>query len=567
MTIIHQFENIVKQYPKNTALGYLLQGRYKKITYQELDNWRLQLASYFKTKGFQPGEKIALLLPNSPEWIISDLAAATSGLIVVPIHTTYNHIFIQNVIRHSGAEYLVVHKDLYKKHQDTIQKLDFKIIFIVGFIEEEMSGTNIIAWPLSYKTAKVGYIESVPKEADVHTIIYTSGTTGDPKGVMLTHKNLVADALSAKRSIEIYSYDRFFSFMPLSHAFERMAGYYCPLFSGADVYFAQNKDTLIYDIKKAKPTVLSSVPRIFEKIYGKIFDKIETGPKYKKKMFFKALKLSAQKRKAKLNFGQYILWFCLDLLVFWKLRAVLGGNLRLAISGGASLDVKIIRFFEDLGVTIIEGYGLTETSPIVSVNPLVGHRAGTVGKAIDCNQIKILDNKEILVKGDNVMSGYYKNENMTAEVMDADGWLYTGDLGFLDKEGFLTIIGRAKDMIVLSTGKNIFPEAIENVLNESRYISQSMIYGDRDKHISALIVPNFEQLTIWCQHHNIRLDLNDDRIQNFYKEKIEERVRDFAKIEQVNHFKLISTEFSQENGLLTPTLKLKRSKIREKYRV
>ncbi|MBT4649102.1 AMP-binding protein, partial [bacterium] len=203
--------------------------------------------------------------------------------------------------------------------------------------------------------------------------------------------------------------------------------------------------------------------------------------------------------------------------------------------------------------------------PIISVNPISDCRAGTVGQALDCNQIKILDNKEILIKGDNVMLGYYNNDVLTKETIDKDGWLSSGDLGFIDKDGFLTIIGRAKDMIVLSTGKNIFPEGIENVLNESRYISQSMIYGDKSKHISAIIVPNFEQLKLWCEKYSIKLNLTDERIVDFYKLKVDHKLKNFAKIEQINSFKLISEEFSQENGLLTPTLKLKREKVLSKY--
>jgi len=275
--------------------------------------------------------------------------------------------------------------------------------------------------------------------------------------------------------------------------------------------------------------------------------------------------LSVLRRKDELTFTQTFLWFLLNILVFRKLRSILGGHLRLAVSGGASLDLKVIKFFENLGVQIIEGYGMTETSPIISVNPISDCRAGTVGQALDCNQIKILDNKEILIKGDNVMLGYYNNDVLTKETIDKDGWLSSGDLGFIDKDGFLTIIGRAKDMIVLSTGKNIFPEGIENVLNESRYISQSMIYGDKSKHISAIIVPNFEQLKLWCEKYSIKLNLTDERIVDFYKLKVDHKLKNFAKIEQINSFKLISEEFSQENGLLTPTLKLKREKVLSKY--
>lgn len=564
-TTIVSFQEVVEQYPNNTALAFLIQDHYKKITYKQLDNYRLQLAYYWQKNGWKKGQKVAIMLDNSPEWAISDLAAATLGVVTVPIHTTYNHIFLKNVILHSETDYLVIHKKFYDKHKETIKKLPLKKIIIVGFIEEQNNKAKIESWPLSYKEAQVGKIISDVHANDLHTIIYTSGTTGDPKGVMLSHRNLMINTYSAKRSVIINPEDRFFSFLPLSHAFERVAGYYAAILSGSSIYFAQSKETLIEDIKKAKPTIINSVPRIFEKIYGKIFDKIDSSNPSQKKIFFKGLQLSVLKRKNELTFLQNFLWFLLNILVFRKLRSILGGHLRLAVSGGASLDLQVIKFFENLGVQIIEGYGMTETSPIISVNPIDDCRAGTVGQVLDCNQIKILDDKEILIKGNNVMLGYYNNDALTKKTIDKDGWLHSGDLGFIDKEGFLTIIGRAKDMIVLSTGKNIFPEAIENVLNESRYISQSMIYGDKSKHISALIVPNFEQLKLWCEKHNIKLNLTDERIIEFYKLKIEDKLKHFAKVEQTNNFKLISEEFSQENGLLTPTLKLKREKVLNKY--
>ena len=564
-TIIASFQGVVEQYPKNTALAFLIQDHYKKITYKQLDNYRLQLAYHWQRKGWQKGKKVAIMLDNSPEWIITDLAAATIGLVTVPIHTTYNHIFLKNVILHSQTDYLVIHKKFYDKHRETINELPLKKIIIVGFIEETNNKDKIESWPLSYKEQQMGKVVSDIDEKDLHTIIYTSGTTGDPKGVMLSHRNLVINTQSAKRRVIINPEDKFFSFLPLSHAFERTAGYYAAILSGSSIYFAQSKETLIEDIKKAKPTIINSVPRIFEKIYGKVFDKIDSSNPRKKKIFFKGLQLSVLKRKNELSFLQTVFWKLLDIIIFRKLRAILGGKLRLAISGGASLDLKVIKFFENLGVQIIEGYGMTETSPIISVNPIDDCRAGTVGQVLGCNQVDISDEKEILIKGDNIMLGYYNNDALTKETIDKDGWLHSGDLGFVDKEGFLTIIGRAKDMIVLSTGKNIFPEAIENVLNESRYINQSMIYGDKDKHISAFIVPNFEQLKLWCEKHNIKLNLTDERIIEFYKLKIDHRLKNFSKVEQINNFKLISEEFSQENGLLTPTLKLKREKVLNKY--
>ncbi|MBT4849554.1 long-chain fatty acid--CoA ligase [Candidatus Parcubacteria bacterium] len=563
MTIAEKFKQVLAEYGSHTAVAFLVDDEYKKVSYNQLNNYRLRIAHTWKKYGWKKEEKVAVMLPNSLEWIISDLAAATLGLVFVPIHTTFSEEYIKKVIQHSGAKYLVIHVDFLAKHEQAIKALNLEKIVMVG--KSYKIPNKVEQWPFLEEEKEVEDIKDQVSDDSLHTLIYTSGTTGDPKGVMLSHRNLVINVDSAKRIVPIAHDDRFFSFLPLSHAFERTAGYYAAIFSGASIYFARSTQTIIDDIKKAKPTIINSVPRIFERIYGKVFDKIENGSTLKKKMFFKGLKLAVLKRKNQLKWWEAINWFLLDVIVLNKIRAIFGGRLRMAISGGASLDLKIIRFFDNLGLQLIEGYGLTETSPIIAVNSLENSRFGTVGHALDCNQIKISDKKEILVKGENVMLGYYQNQAMTDEIIH-DGWINTGDLGFIDKEGFLTIVGRAKDVIVLSTGKNIFPEGIENVLNESRYIYQSMIYGDNDKYISAFIVPNFEQLKKWCKKHKIKFDLSDEKINNFYQDKIEHRLRKSSKIEQIASFKLLSEEFAQDNGLLTPTLKLKRYKILNKYK-
>ncbi len=564
MTIAEKYKSIVKEFGSHTALAFLSDDHYKKISYDQLNAYRRRLADRWHNFGWVKGEKLALMLPNSPEWIISDLSAATLGIIIVPIHTTYNSEYIKKIISHSDSKYLVIHRNYFDKHRAIIEELNLARIIVVGD-SQDLTGDHVHSWPILDEDKKLSRLPQNISGDDIHTIVYTSGTTGDPKGVMLSHKNFIFDTEAAKRNVNITHKDRFFSFLPLSHAFERTAGYYASIFSGSSIYFARSKESIIDDIKKAKPTIINSVPRIFEKIYGKVFDKIDTASNFKKKIFFKGLQLAVLKRKKNLGFFKYILWLFLDFIALKKVRAVLGGRLRMAISGGASLDLKMMRFFENLGIKIIEGYGLTETSPIIAVNSPDNSRPGTVGHAVDCNNVVINKDKEILVRGTNVMKGYYKSEELTREAVDEKGWLHTGDLGFIDRDGFISIIGRAKDVIVLSTGKNIFPESIENILNESRYISQSMIYGDNHKHISALIVPNFEQLKKWCIKHNLKFDLDDERIIHFYEDKLNQRLKDHAKVEQINHFKLLPEEFSQENGFLTPTLKLKRYKILKKY--
>ncbi len=564
-TITDVFKESVEKYGKRNALAFLSNKKYQTITYQALDNYRLQIAKWWQELGLQKGEKIAIMLPNSPEWIIADLAAASLGLVIVPVHSTFSGSYLANLVKHAQADYLLIDGTNFAKHKDTVKNLSFKKIFLVNKEGESQH----LSWPVLDAGLCPEIKKPNIKANDLHIIIYTSGTTGDPKGVMLSHHNIVTDALSAIRRVPINCQDRFFSFLPLSHAFERMAGYYCPIFVGASIYFAQSPKTMVADIKLAKPTVLPSVPRIFEKIYDKIYDKIRSSGQMRKQLFYQAIDLARARRHGRLPWSQLIKYKILNILVLKKLRQIFGGSLRLAISGGSSLNPMIGKFFENLGIKNIEGYGLTETSPIAAINKLDFYKYGTVGPAIDCNRIKIAEDKEILIKGDNVMLGYYNNPEATADVMVDDGWFKTGDLGFIDNDGFLTIIGRAKDMIVLSTGKKVFPEPIENVLNANKYISQSMVYGSNSKHISALIVPDKEELSKWCQKSDLQFAwpeiLEKTELKEFYQQQITKALEHLANIEQINHFQLLNEEFSQENGMLTLTLKLRRPHIMSKY--
>ncbi len=567
-TIASKFKSLVEMYGQHNAVSFLVNGRYHKLSYQKLDNRRLYLAQQFDSWSWKKGEKIAVMLANSPEWIMVDLAAATIGLVIVPLHLTYNKAQLAQIIHHAQVDYLVIQEEYFNKFKDLWLQFSFKNIVIVG--DCKLTHEKIRLWP-DFESIKTHLdFPSFPvSENDLHTIIYTSGTTGDPKGVMLTHKNLISDVMSAKAVIDITQVDRFFSFLPLSHAFERVAGYYAPIFSGASIYFARSSKTIVEDIKLAQPTILNAVPRIFEKVYDKIFDKVRSGSELKKTLFYQALNLAKHKKQRKLNLVEKIQLYFLDMMVLKKLRNILGGNLRLAISGGASLNPQIAKFFASLGIQVIEGYGLTETSPIVAVNQIKNYKFGTVGKVLSCNQVLIANDKEILIKGDNLMQGYYNNSELTAEVVDAEGWFHTGDLGFLDNDGFLTIIGRAKDMIVLSTGKNIFPEPIENTLNESKYISQSFIYGDKQKNISAFLVPDQSELEAWCKQNEIEYIfpdiLHNTKVLTLYENILGEQLKDFSHLEKIQDFRLVEQEFTQENGLLTPTLKLRRNKIKDKY--
>jgi long-chain acyl-CoA synthetase len=396
-------------------------------------------------------------------------------------------------------------------------------------------------------------------EQDIHTIVYTSGTTADPKGVMLSHDNILFDADASRQVIPITPSDSFFSFLPLSHMLERTGCYYTVMSVGASIYFASSNDKIADEVMLVRPTVMLAVPRMFEKMHEKIFDTIDSGPTWKKQLFFQALR----SRQGAHPLAQ---WFY-ETLVFKTIKAKLGGRLRFVVSGGASLDRKIAKFFQTIGLPILEGYGLTETSPVVAVNRLEATKIGTVGLLLPGVEVTIDKEKQILIRGRNVMKGYYQQPELTQEVIDSEGWFHSGDMGFIDSEGYLTVIGRIKELIVLTNGKKINPVPLEISLNRSRYISQSMVYGDSHNHLSAVIVPDFKELNLWLESEQIlksgKESLVMPQVKELFAMEIKDRLKEYNSIEQVVDFKLIGEEFTQENDFVTPTQKLKRKKIRD----
>jgi long-chain acyl-CoA synthetase len=508
------------------------------------------------------------MVTNSPNWAIIDLACALLGIIDVPIHTTYGPEYIKYIVEHTKAKWLIIEQEFFQAYKDEVLALPVEKIVVVDVDESNIEETGKV---VAFKKLFIdGDVQSVEVgEDDVHTIIYTSGTTGKPKGVMLTHKNILSNVMAAKKSIEVTSEDRFFSFLPLSHALERTAGLYVPIMSGVAIYYSRDKRTMKDDIVKAKPTIMISVPRVFEKVYDAVQDKANHGSNLKRKLFYKALDLGTKKRKNELKGFDETIFNILDKIVLKKIRASLGGRIKFAISGGSALSPDIMQFFEDIGILILEGYGLTETSPVVSTNIAKGYRFGTVGKTLEGVEVKIAEDGEVLIRGELIMKGYYENEQATNEVINSEGWFLTGDLGELSEDGFLKITGRKKEMIVLSTGKNVAPVPIEQELEINRFILQAMVYGDNEKHISAIIVPDFSELRRWAEEKGIEYHhesiIENVEAKRLFDHEIGAQLNHFPEVEQIRHFELIKDEFTQENDLLTPTLKLKRNKILEKF--
>jgi long-chain acyl-CoA synthetase len=565
-TIPEVFFETVSKYPAKPALLHKKDGVYFPITYQELSEKVKVFATCLQKFGIKKEDKVAILSENRPEWVVSDLAVMLIGGISVPLHTTFNPKAICNILNHSQAKILIIsNSDLLNKvllEKTNLQHLE-RIIFMDKLTEmqKESFRGKIFGWQSLCARNQTGLYEKIFSDSDdVCSIIYTSGTTGDPKGVLLTHKNFLSNVEAVSQVIPVKKSDIFLSFLPLSHVLERLAGYYTPLAFGATIAYAESIKQLPANLKEIRPTLLISVPRVFEKFHDTIWDKIRTS-KTKNNFFQWALK---QKRGS-------IRYRIADYLVFKTIREHLGGRLRLAISGGASLNDKIARFFLKIGILVLEGYGLTETSPVVAVNREKDFKFGTVGKPVPGVKVKISSDKEVLVKGPNVTQGYFKNPEATKSAFDSEGWFRTGDMGFLNQEGFLTVIGRKKEMIVTSGGKNVWPEPIENLLNKDRFIVNSIVVGDRRKFVSALMVPDWEEVNLYLKKKNLVAQepeklIKHPEVLRVFQERIDRKINpSLSDFEKIKKFKLIAHDFSQEREELTPTLKLRRHIVERHY--
>ncbi len=567
-TLPQIFFETASRLPNKEGFFYKEGGIYYSLTFREAEEEVKSFAKGVQFLGIKKGDKIAILSENRPEWVFTDLGTMLAGGALVPLHTTLNHNAIANLINHSESKLLVVSgKELLNKIllvQDRIPDLE-KIIYLgrTENIDKRELQKEIIGWKEFIEESKekeLKEVETSPEE--VCTIIYTSGTMGAPKGVMLSHNNFLSNARAVTEVVPITEKDTFLSFLPLSHVLERLAGYYAPLMFGATIAYAESINTLAENLKETKPTILISVPRVFEKFYDKVWDKIEDSSKLKRGMFLWALKQN----------GKGVKPVIADRLVFKKIRKKMGGNLRFAVSGGASLNKRIAKFFQkEVGIKILEGYGLTETSPVIAVNGLEDIRLGTVGRSLPGVEVKISPEKEILVKGPNVMMGYFKNQELTQRAIDSEGWFHTEDLGFIDKEGYLTVTGRKKELIVTSGGKNVWPEEVEKELNHDPFISQSMALGHKQKFISALIIPDWEEVKKHLLSHNLAVHDPDEmifqeEIIQLFKERVKEVNDHLSHHEQVKDFRLVSKEFSQEKEELTPTLKLRRHVVEEHHK-
>jgi long-chain acyl-CoA synthetase len=576
-TIYEAFSESVKTHKDLPALKYKTAGEYRSITYEQLDESVDSIAAGMQKIGIKKGDRIAIVSYNRPEWVMSDLAAMKCGGIVVPLYNTPGHILpasaIKYIINDSKTRLIFVEDmEIYSVIQEVAK--DMPSVKNIILFDAKTGGEGYTSFDDLKKTGGRSSPETVLPD-DVATIVYTSGTTGEPKGVMLTHRNITSNAFAAIEHCGFTSNDSVLSYLPLAHMFERTCGYYCVLFAGGCIGYAEDLTTAAQDAEKIRPTVVLAVPRAIEKVYAVASKKVEESPPFRKRLVNSAitnLNELANRRYRGLNIPLGLRMKCglLNKLVASKFRKLCGGRIRLIVSGGAPLNRQIAKTFYILGYNILEGYGLTETSPVVACNAVDDNCLGTVGRTLPNVEVHIGDNNEILIRGPNVMKGYYNKPDETAQVLDNEGWFHTGDQGMFDEKGHLKITGRIKEIIVTSGGKNIAPAPTEARVSMSGFIDQVMLFGDQKKYCVALIVPAQETVEEFACARGLKFQtypelLARDEIKNVIKQDITKATADLPSYEKIKAFALIPEPFTAENDMLTPTLKLKRKKIMEEY--
>lgn len=527
--------------------------------------------------GLKKGDKVAMVSNNRPEWNFIDMGISQAGMVHVPIYPTIGVEEYEYILDDAKPKLIFVSdKGLFEKIRPLVDKAaSIEGIYTINKVEGAKNWTEVKELGKKnadkYKDELVKIKESVKPE-DMVTLIYTSGTTGNPKGVMLSHSNLMSNVIASSVVHPYGPESKSLSFLPLCHIYERMLNYHFQ-YKGVSIYYAENMGTIVNDLKDIKPKLFSTVPRLLETVYDKIIGKGKDLPYIKKQIFFWAVNLGMKFKLHGANSWFYKLRLKIaDKLIFSKWREALGGNVGIIVSGGAALQPRLATIFWAAGIRVLEGYGLTETSPVIAVGDMVKDEIifGAVGPLIKDVEVKIADDGEILCKGPNVMMGYYNKPELTKEVIDEDGWFHTGDIGMMVDNKYLKITDRKKEIFKLSNGKYIAPQVIENKFKESFFIQQLMVIGENEKFASALISPNFEFLHNWCSIHDVKYRDNKELVQipevvARYQKEVNVINKNLALHEQIKRFRMVYKEWTPGTGELSPTLKLKRNFIYKEY--
>lgn len=605
-TIAELYWNSVRDHGERTAQEWFDGTTWRTRNYLQFGRAVRDLGNAMLARGLKKGDRVAIWSKSSPHWAAADMACLSAGLVTVPIYDTLTGEKAAYILQDSGSVLLFAQDPVIlarlAPHRAALKALKHTVVIEgqaagVAGSPEALAFTDFIssgqAWAQTHSDALDKAVKAVDPD-DLASIVYTSGTTGEPKGVVLTHGNFTANAHAIMGVVKFGPEDVFLSFLPLSHVYERAAGHFSAYGAGSRVCFARSLETLTDDMQHAKPTIMTSVPRLYEKMYGRIRDAMAKESFLKRAIFDWAMgvgKESVPYRTSgkEMPSGLARKLGIADKLVFHKLRDRLGGRLRFFVSGGAALSKDIESFFWSAGIVILQGYGLTETSPVTNVNRPGAIKIGSVGKTLPKVQVKIdtaawepvrprepgqtghPEEGEICFKGPNVMQGYWKKKEATAAVFDAQGWFHTGDVGYVDNEGYLFITDRKKEIIVMSNGKKVAPQAVENALQLQPHIAQACILGEKKNYIAALIVPNWESverfaLEAGVTHKDRDRLASDPRVMSLIEQEVEAVNAHLSRYEQIKKFWILPAEWTVESGELTPSMKLKRRIIQDKFK-
>ncbi len=575
------FRERVKRSPHKEAYRYFnwISEQWSSYTweqmYQQIARWQAAL----EKESLVAGDRVAVMMKSSPEWVMFEQAALGLGLVVIPLYTDDRVENAAYILGDGGVkllllenmrqwqEFLAIHEQI-----SSLQRVVILRSFDAG--HEAVQNHDCVVAARDWLPAHAGAVKHCNTDAHaLATIIYTSGTSGRPKGVMLSHHNILSNTHACLQVIPVLDDDLFLSFLPLSHTFERTSGYYVPMMAGATIAYARSIQQLQEDLLHIRPTLLISVPRIYERVYAGIRTKLADGSGFARWLFHFAVEVGYSQFECQQGRGyrrlSHVLWPLLQRLVADKVMAKLGGRLRFVMSGGAALSAEISRIFIGLGLPILQGYGMTESSPVVCANRPTDNVPASVGRPIPGVQVKLGENNALLIKGPNVMLGYWNNPEATRAVIDADGWLNSGDIASIDEQGHVSITGRLKEIIVLSTGEKVPPADMEAAILRDPLFEQVMLMGEARPYLSVLAVLNPSRWQSFCDQYGLdeRLDADQQRqqIEEVLLDKITAQTSEFPGYAKIRRVALIQEPWTVENGLLTPTLKLKRAKVVEKY--
>ena len=582
-TLTQLFFEVLEKHQRPDAYQVRVNDKYQPIAHTEVRDRVRRMALGLLEIGLKRGDRVAILSENRPEWAFADWACLTASLADVTVYPSLPPEQIAHILKDSGAAAMFVSSDAQAAKVAKIRGEVPTLQHVITFASTKPDGVDLTLAELDARGASVDSAERAARwrtdalavgPDDLATLIYTSGTTGLPKGVMLTHDNLYSNVCACRDVIPFDGKDVALSFLPLCHVFERTGDY---LFwaTGTSIAYAESMDTVPLNLQEVRPTFCMSVPRLYEKMYARVLENALAGSIVKKQIFYWARRVAEQWADVKLS-GRTpagllaVKYSIAQKLVFSKLLSRTGGRMRYFVSGGGPLAPEINKFFYAAGLTILEGYGLTETSPVIAVNSPMNFRIGTVGKIIEGVEVSIATDGEILARGPNIMKGYYNSPDATKESIDSDGWFHTGDIGTI-QDGYLSITDRKKDIIVTAGGKNVAPQPIENKVKTNKYVSQAVMLGDKRKFVVMLIVPNFDQLEKWAGRKNIIWTdraqlLTMPTIHQKIEKEVQKELAGLASFETPKKIALLEHDFSLERGELTPTMKVKRRVIDKDYK-